>query len=195
MRHRLLPCTVTLLLASLLALPAVAHGAATSGVRQGACSAAAAHVAVSRETVATATSATLCLLNRERARRGLRPLRLDRRLTRAARAHSADMVRRRYFQHDSPNGRTPFDRMLATRYVPRGAAWALAENIGWGTDVLAQPAALVKAWMKSPGHRRNILDGRFREIGIGIVPGVPVRDRGLADQPGATYTTDFGRHS
>jgi len=198
MRHRLLSRTLTFALACCAVLPAAAHGApsaSAAGVRPGACTAAAAHVTVSRETVATAASATLCLLNRERTRRGLKPLRLDRRLSKAALAHSADMVRRGYFEHNSPNGRTPFQRMLATNYVPRGAAWTLGENIGWGTETLSQPASLVKAWMKSPSHRQNILNGRFREIGIGIVPGVPVRDSGLADQLGATYTTDFGQHS
>ncbi|MBB4665247.1 CAP domain-containing protein [Conexibacter arvalis] len=192
MRHRLLTSLATLVaLAGVLALPATSN-AAPSKSRPGACSAAAARVAVSAETISTATSATLCLLNRERSRRGLRPLKLDRHLSAVARAHSRDMVRRGYFEHNSPNGRTPFDRILATRYVPRGASWALGENIGWGTDELAQPASLVNAWMKSPGHRRNILDKRFREIGIGIVTGVPTRDPGLRGQAGATYTTDFG---
>jgi uncharacterized protein YkwD len=102
------------------------------------------------------------------------------------------MVRRTYFEHDSPSGRSPFDRMLATRYVPDGARWLLGENIGWGTTTLAQPAALVRAWMKSPGHRRNILNGRFREIGVGIALGIPTGDPQLDGQPGATYTTDFG---
>jgi uncharacterized protein YkwD len=198
MRHRLLSRTVTLVLASCAVLPAAAHAAPTasaSGARPGACSAAAAHVSVSSETIATAASATLCLLNAERSRRGLKPLRMNARLAGVARAHSADMVRRGYFEHNSPNGRTPFDRILATKYVPRGASWALGENIGWGTDVLAQPASLVKAWMKSPSHRANILNARFREIGVGIVPGVPVRNGDLDGQAGATYTTDFGHHS
>lgn len=199
MRRRLLTRIVLLVLASLVALPAAAEGAKrptrAKNSRAAACSASAARISVTDETIGTAASATLCLLNRERTTRGLKPLRLDRELTKAAVGHSRDMVRRGYFDHDTPNGRSPFDRMLATRYVPRGASWTLGENIGWGTLELAQPIALVKAWMDSPGHRRNILDGRFREIGIGIVTGVPVRDRSLGGQPGATYTTAFGRHS
>ena len=199
MRHRLFTRTVIFVLACLVALPAAAEGARSGAkarkAQAGACSSSAARVSVSEETIATAASATLCLLNRERTQRGLKPLKTDRNLTKAALAHSQDMVRRGYFEHESPNGRSPFDRILATRYVPRGASWTLGENIGWGTESLAQPIALVKAWMKSPGHRRNILNPRFREIGIGIVPGVPVRDRGLEGQSGATYTTDFGNHS
>jgi uncharacterized protein YkwD len=193
MRHRLFSRVVTLVIASYVALPAAAHGAGSASTSTAACSAA--RVEVSAATLAKAADATLCLLNRERSRHGLKPLRIDPRLGRAAVAHSHDMVRRRYFEHASPNGRTPFERMLATRYVPEGASWTLGENIGWGTLSLAQPAALVKAWMNSPGHRENILNGRFREIGVGIAVGVPVRDDGLAHQAGATYTTDFGQHS
>lgn len=191
MRHRLFTRVITLVLASLVALPAIAHGAPSG--RPTACSSA--QVQVSAATVAKASDATLCLLNRERAARGLKPLRLDAKLGKAARNHSLDMVKRGYFEHNSPNGRTPFQRMLATKYVPKGASWTLGENIGWGTEELAQPAALVRAWMKSPGHRRNILNPRFREIGIGIAIGIPLRDAGLAGQAGATYTTDFGHHS
>ena len=99
------------------------------------------------------------------------------------------MVRRRYFAHDSLNGRSPFDRMRATHYVPRNASWWLGENIGWGSGSLAEPIAMVRAWMHSPPHRANILSRHFRDIGIGIVPGAPVGGGG------ATYTTDFGRHS
>lgn len=194
MHHRLLTRTIVLVLAALVALPAAAHGA-RKATKSDAAACAAASIDVSSATLAKAADATLCLLNRERSSRGLAPLRLDGKLGRAARAHSQDMVRRGYFEHDSQNGRSPFERMLATRYVPKGAAWTLGENIGWGTLTLAQPDQLVKAWMNSPEHRANILNGRFREIGIGIVVGVPVRDESLAGQAGATYTTDFGVHS
>jgi uncharacterized protein YkwD len=185
----LVSCAVAVALAALAAAPA----AASAAQRPSACSAA--RVDVRAETIAIARAATLCLLNRERSSRGLRPLRVDARLTTVARGHSRDMVRRRYFEHDAPNGRTPFDRMLATHYVPRHASWTLGENLGWGSETLAQPAALVRAWMHSPSHRANILNGSFREIGIGIALGVPVRGGVVAREPGATYTTDFGAHS
>jgi uncharacterized protein YkwD len=162
----------------------------------GACSSA--HVSVERSTVRQARSATLCLLNRIRAHDGLRALRLNPKLSHVARVHSSDMVRRGYFAHNSPNGRTPFQRILGTRYVPRNASWWLGENIGWGSSSLADPAALVGMWMHSPPHRANILNGHFREIGIGIAVGTPVHgahaSRG-GGPAGATYTTDFGFHS
>lgn len=131
----------------------------------------------------------LCLLNRVRARHGLAALRLNAKLSRAARRHSRDMVRHRYFAHNSRNGRSPFDRMRATHYVPRNASWWLGENIAWGSGSLSAPAAVVREWMRSPPHRANILSRRFRDIGIGIVVGAPVGGAG------ATYTTDFGQHS
>jgi uncharacterized protein YkwD len=175
-----------------LALPAGSAGAHGRAQRQlhraaGACSAS--HADVRAATIRRARDATLCLLNRVRARHGLAPFRLDGKLSRAALRHSRDMVRHRYFAHDSRNGRSAFDRMRATHYVPHGTSWWLGENIGWGSGTLAEPAALVRAWMHSPPHRANILSRHFRDIGIGIAVGATVGGRG------ATYTTDFGRHS
>ena len=184
--HKAMPRRLAPLLALLLCALLLAPAAASA--RPGACSAA--FVSVHRGTVKEAGLATLCLLNRARAEAGLRPLRLNGRLSYAARRHSHDMVARRYFAHDSLNGATPFQRMRATHYVPRDASWWLGENIGWGAGSLASPAALVSAWMHSPMHRANILSPHFREIGIGIAVGAPTR--AFAGQPGATYTTDFG---
>jgi uncharacterized protein YkwD len=156
--------------------------------RVGACSSS--HAPVRHATLVRARDATLCLLNRARARHGLRPLRLNRKLGHVARMHSRDMVRRHYFDHDSRNGATPFQRILHTRYVPPNRSWWLGENIGWGGGS-GDPAMLVRMWMHSPGHRANILSNRFRDIGIGIAPGTPAHGH----RRGATYTTDFGAHS
>ena len=129
---------------------------------------------------------TLCLLNRERAARGMRSLRLDRRLTKASERHSVNMVRKNFFAHGNF-----VSRILNARYVRRRASWSLGENIAWGTGPLATPSQIVKAWMESPGHRANILKRGFRDIGIGVVSGAPGAGRSARD--GATYTTDFGR--
>lgn len=174
----------------LVALLALAPGLAAARGHVGACSSA--HVAVSHATIAKAQDATLCLLNRIRARAGLRPLRMNRRLAAVASRHAADMVRRHYFAHDTPSGVSPFTRILRAHYVPAHASWSLGENIAWGTASLAEPAAIVRAWMDSPPHRANILSRQFREIGIGVAIGVPLRGARFA---GATYTTDFGSHS
>lgn len=179
------PARARALLAALLVLLALAPSAAAA--RPGACGAA--HVVVRAATVREARDATLCLLNRVRAQYRLPPLRLNARLSRAAAGHSRDMVRHRYFAHDSRNGRSPFARMFAAHYVPQRSSWWLGENIGWGSGTLAQPIAMVRAWMHSPPHRANILSRHFRDVGIGIAPGAPVGGSG------ATYTTDFGWHS
>lgn len=137
--------------------------------------------------IAASVATTLCLINDQRQDRGLRPLRLNSRLSIAARAHSQDMVSRRYFSHTSPGGVT-FDRRLKrTGYIAGARSWAIGENLAWGSGTLAPPRAIVRAWMRSPGHRRNMLDRTFEEIGIGIVIGTP-----MGDDDGATYTTDFG---
>ena len=139
--------------------------------------------------VGSARAAVLCLVNRERAARGLRGLRADARLDRAAAAHSLDMVRHRYFDHTSPTGSTPLGRVRASGYLAHARAWMAGENIAWGVGRLAAPAAIVSAWMHSPGHRANILRPQFREVGTGVVAGVPAAGVRLT---GATYTQDFG---
>lgn len=132
--------------------------------------------------------ATLCLVNRERAHRGLRRVRQDRRLMRAGRRHVRDMVRRRYFAHTSRSGVSFVDRISRTGYLRGARRWAAGENIAWGARSRSTPRRIVRSWLESPPHRRNMLSRRWREIGIGITRGTP---RGRADD-GATYATEFG---
>jgi uncharacterized protein YkwD len=139
-------------------------------------------------------AATLCLINRERRRAGERPLRPNRRLRRAAQAHTESMAFGNYFEHVGPGGSgggTPLARMRAVGYISSSrVGYEVGENIAWGTLGLATPRAIVAAWMASPPHRANILDRRYRETGIGVLPHPPAS---LADgQPGAIYTQDFG---
>jgi uncharacterized protein YkwD len=138
--------------------------------------------------VVSTAAATLCLLNRERRAHHLRPLRNDRRLNRAARGHAADMVTNDYFSHWSPDGQGFADRILVTGYGESRPAQILGENLAWGSGELSTPAAIVKAWMGSRGHRANILRPGFRDVGIGVVDGTPSHDASL----GATYGTSFG---
>src|SRR3954447_14367940 len=134
--------------------------------------------------------AVLCLHNRERARHGLPRLQENPRLRRAAERHTTNMISERFFDHTSPSGSTMVDRIRRTGYTKRARSWALGETIAWGSGSLAAAAQTRRAWMHSPGHRANILQRSFREIGIGIESGLPVRLS--AAQSGATYTTDFG---
>lgn len=132
-------------------------------------------------------AAILCLHNQVRAERGLPTLRENRRLRKAALAHSRDMVRDGFFEHTTPEGTTMVDRILRARYVREDQGWALGENLAWGTGSLGTPRGAVESWMDSPGHRENLLRRSYRDVGIGIVLGVPV-----SDAAGATYTVDFG---
>ena len=134
--------------------------------------------------------AVLCLHNRERARHGLPRLRENPKLRRAAERHTEDMVSARFFDHTAPSGSTMVDRIRRTGYTRHALAWALGENIAWGSGRLATAAEIHRSWMHSPGHRANILQRSFREIGIGIETGLPVHLS--AAQQGATYTADFG---
>jgi uncharacterized protein YkwD len=129
----------------------------------------------------------LCLHNKVRAQNGLAPLRENRRLRRAARAHSYDMAAAGYFEHTAPGGTTMVDRILRTDYVSKSRGWMLGENLAWGTGSRGTPRGAMKAWMHSPGHRANILKPGFRELGVGVVARVPV-----GGAAGATYTVDFG---
>ncbi|HET6509383.1 MAG TPA: CAP domain-containing protein [Baekduia sp.] len=133
-----------------------------------------------------AVSATLCLLNKERTSRGLGSLSESSTLDKAADRFAGDMVARRFFDHVSPGGGTFMDRIKAAGWTPSGS-WTAGENIAWGTGSLSTPASIVDGWMHSPGHRANILNGAFTQIGIGIADGAP---RGGVDD-GGTYVTDF----
>ena len=134
--------------------------------------------------------AVLCLINAERRRRGLPKLRYNRRLATAAGRHARDMVRQRYFSHDSKDGRDFVDRIRRAGYLRGGSGgWSLGENLAWGCGNMASPREIVNAWMHSPGHRNNILSRRFRHVGIAFARDAPFRD---ADR-GATYVTEFGR--
>jgi uncharacterized protein YkwD len=148
-----------------------------------------AHLAPSAAHAAQVRHATLCLLNRQRARHGLPRLRQHRSLTTAARRYARLMVAQHFFAHVSPGGSTMAQRIKHTNYLRHTRGWALGENLAWGSGAAASPARIVTAWMHSPGHRRNILDGSFREIGIGIALRAP------DGHPGATYVNEFGRRS
>lgn len=113
------------------------------------------------------------LTNKARAGAGCAALRVDPRITRAAQAHSDDMSRRDYFEHDSLDGRSFADRIRAAGYASPGA-----ENIAFGQRSAAE---VMQAWLTSPGHRRNILDCELVTIGVGYT----------AD--GSYWTQDFGR--
>ncbi len=133
--------------------------------------------------------AAVCLINKRRVVRGMRRLRLNRRLGKAARWHTHDMVRHKYFGHVSGRGRDIVDRLHMTGYLGGRFSWTVGENLAWGSGTYGTPRHVVQSWMNSPGHRRNMLNPRFREIGIGVIFGSPGVRTSI---PAATYTTTFG---
>lgn len=134
-----------------------------------------------------AAQATRCLLNRERRSRGLAPLRTNRAQRIAAVGQTKTMLRKRCFSHHCPGEPDLTTRLTRSRYLPCACSWSIGENIAWGSGPLSAPRRIVASWMRSPGHRANILNGRFRHIGVGIGRGSPT---GTA--AAATYTTTFG---
>jgi uncharacterized protein YkwD len=104
----------------------------------------------------------LAAVNAERRAAGLAPLRTEARLHVVAAGHAEDMARRGFFDHLSPEGVTPMERVRQGGYAPH----RVAENLAKG---LFEPAEVVRRWMLSPGHRRNILDPAVREVGIAVV--------------------------
>jgi uncharacterized protein YkwD len=136
-------------------------------------------------------AAVLCLINTERAEHGKEPLQSNTNLEQAAESHGKEMLTLDYFAHIAPSGLTPVERIRETGYIPSSeVGYVLGENLAWGTLSLATPEAIVNAWIASPEHLANILEGRYRETGIDVEPQAP---ESLAEGvEGALYTQEFG---
>ena len=117
-------------------------------------------------------------VNATRASFGLRPVRFDATLERAARAHTGEMLRSGSFSHGD----------FRTRIIASGARGpVLGENLAWGVGSYASAATIVREWLASPEHRANLLRPGYRRIGIGIARG------SFQGAGGATVVTaDFG---
>jgi uncharacterized protein YkwD len=123
--------------------------------------------APARARVGTGADAIVAAMNRERTSRGLRPLRLNDRLSLAANDRIGDMFAKNYFAHVSPDGVQPFVWAQQRGYRYR----LIGENLAVGYRGIA----VVDGWMRSPGHRENILQRGFEEVGIAIADGAPQR--------------------
>ncbi len=180
---------VRILLIAVVAVAALPAGTASAGGRP--CPGA--DAVPTARTLDDARDATVCLVNRERKKRGLRALRTNGTLQSSAGSYARDMVRRGFFAHVSPSGETLTERIEDdTRYLARARRWEIGENIAWGTGSLATPGQIVASWMDSPPHRANILHAEYREIGLGIALGAPVAGASAA-AGAATYANQFGR--
>jgi uncharacterized protein YkwD len=134
---------------------------------------------------ARAKAAILCIVNRERAARGVRSMRPSAVLNGPATAHSADMVAGKYLSHTGSAGDSVYQRVSRAGY-----AWtAVGETLTWGAGQRSMPSRLVASFLQSPEHRSILLDPNYRDLGVGLALGAPVRNaRGAS----STLTLVFG---
>lgn len=136
-----------------------------------------------------ASQLVICLVNKERRKRGVGGLRRVDKLVRAASRHTEHMKRSDCFAHTCPGEPSLPGRLSKADYLPCNCNWEAGENIAWGAgSSKGSPRAVVKAWMKSGEHRARILDGSYKDIGVGFRHGSPFG----GSQKQATYTLDFG---
>ncbi|MBG0857524.1 CAP domain-containing protein [Streptomyces spinoverrucosus] len=121
----------------------------------------------------SATKRVVDLVNSERGKAGCSPVKLNAKLTAAAQDHSADMASHRNMSHTGSDGSNPGQRITKAGYQWR----TYGENVAYGYRT---PEQVMAGWMSSPGHKRNILNCAFKEIGVGLA------------QPGNYWTQDFG---
>ncbi|MFI7243130.1 CAP domain-containing protein [Streptomyces qinglanensis] len=115
----------------------------------------------------------VALVNKERAKAGCKRLTVNAKLTKAAQAHSEDMAAHKNMSHTGSDGSSPGDRVERAGY-----SWSTyGENVAYG---YSSPESVMEGWMNSSGHRANILNCDFEEIGVGHA------------QPGHYWTQDFG---
>lgn len=125
---------------------------------------------------ASASSAAkriVSLVNSERGKAGCSPVKLNAKLTDAAQDHSADMAGHRKMSHTGSDGSDPGQRITKAGYNWK----TYGENVAYG---YSSPEQVMDGWMSSPGHKKNILNCAFKEIGVGLA------------QPGDYWTQDFG---
>lgn len=130
-----------------------------------------------RSSNASAATSLLQAVNQTRVSHGLRPLKLDLHLTRAAQSHSSEMLRGNYFAHGDFHG-----RMVAFHVLGPQAG----ENLAWGNGPYASSTAIVSEWLASPEHRANLLHAGWTRIGIGITAGTFLGNGGSS-----VVTADF----
>ncbi|GAB2781547.1 hypothetical protein GCM10027073_12690 [Streptomyces chlorus] len=113
------------------------------------------------------------IVNAERGKAGCSPLKVNATLTEAAQKHSEDMAASGSMSHTGSDGSSPADRITRAGY-----SWSTyGENVAYGYST---PEQVMAGWMASPGHKENILNCAFKEIGVGLA------------QPGSYWTQNFG---
>jgi uncharacterized protein YkwD len=134
--------------------------------------------------------AVLVDINTLRAQHHLAKLSFNPQLTTAARVHTEQMAKDGYFAHESADGSAFWKRVQRYYASSPGRSWAVGENLLWSSPDIDSRGAL-RMWLASPEHRKNLLDPRWREIGVSAVhvehaPGV------FGDRDVTIVATDFG---
>ena len=148
---------------------------------------------ITQATLSAAATAASCIVNKLRRRRGIRKLKDNAKLRKAAGKHAKDMVSKGYFSHVSKDGRTFVARISSAGYIKGATAWTIGENLAWGSGSRSTPASIVQAWLDSPGHRKNMFNRRYLEAGMAVAAGAPTRSAPAGAS--GTYVHEFGRTS
>jgi uncharacterized protein YkwD len=119
-----------------------------------------------------ANRVVFCLVNQQRIRRGLHPLRSNGRLAHVARVHAKDIVRYQFIGHDSPAHGSLLARVKRSGYG-RNKSLTFGEILGAGRGRWSTPRSIVREWMKRQIHRKAILYPKFRVMGVGASVGMP----------------------
>lgn len=179
---------------SVAAMAALLMGFATdapgAGLARASAACPGAETPIAATTLDASRESLTCLVGAVRAERGLGPVRADDRLARAARSHTADMVRRGYFAHRSPGGSDVSDRLADAGWTPRGGAWWAGEILATGRGSASTPRRMVAAWLDSPPHRSVLLSARPDAMGVGVAGDTP---DGGHERTGITVTAVLGR--
>jgi uncharacterized protein YkwD len=117
--------------------------------------------------------AMLCEIGAVRERNDARRVRASEELDIAASRHATDMFERRYFSHVSPGGGDLADRARRAGFARESCSWAVGEVLAWGVGSRSTAAGTVRAWLRSPSHRRIIVSDRYGRLGLGMQLGTP----------------------
>jgi uncharacterized protein YkwD len=140
-------------------------------------------------------SATRCLINRERTKRGLKALKNNTPLQKSSDWQAQDMLAHEYFDHSRPGGPAFAERILRFGYRDGASGYSIGENIAWASSSIASPKKMVSMWMHSPPHKANILTKDFRDQAVSALwsDGGVGGDYANSNGPFVVYVNQFGR--
>lgn len=188
-RHAVLARLAAVLLLSIGLLAASAAGGGPLGPQEATAACKGSSKAAKRIGLKRATSATICLINKQRSKAGLRKLERSKPLGKAARSHVRRMKRTRCYAHTCPGGPSLSGRLQRAGYLPCNCTYGAGETINVGQRKGSSPRTIVKQWMASGSHRASILRSEFEHVGAAVRLGSPSEP---GERRAATYVVDLG---